>query len=63
MYDFKCAIFSGISEFLNLIDWNSELDHSSSDVCESKFYDKLNAPIEKNVPKMKLTATHLPTLT
>ena len=49
-----------ISESLNQIDWDSELEHSNIDVCVSNVYDKLNAAIEKTVHQMKLTANHFP---
>ena len=60
VYNFKRANFSEISEFLNSIDWDSELDHNRIDICVSNLYDKLNAAIEENVPIMKLTAAHFP---
>ena len=60
VYNFNRANFSGISESLNQVDWDNELDHANIDTCVSNFYDMLNVAIEENVPKMKLTANHFP---
>ena len=56
----KNSNFTEISKALNQVEWDTALDYTNIDACVSNFYDKLNAAIEENVPKMKLTAHHFP---